>query len=74
MVIRGTGYPRNWWYFAVLQFDADVLGCNINAQSDMVEVLDTWNPSAPIRGNSGDTLINTFLFSGSSQNGRITCE
>ena len=55
-----------------LQFAADVLGCTINTDSGMVEVLDTWNV-AQGRNNVLDTVQDAFLFSGRSANGRISC-
>ncbi len=40
----------------------------------MIEVLDTWNvPKEDGRANVNNDVMDTFLFSGASDDGRITC-
>ncbi len=56
----------------VYNFSADVLACNLNPETNMIEVLDTWN-QATGRSNLNDDVMDTFLFSGTSDSGRITC-
>ena len=63
----GAGFS----FFA--QFSADVLACNYNPSSSMVEALDTWNADTPTRGNTVDDNQDVFLFSGELRNGRISC-
>ncbi len=38
----------------------------------MIEVLDTWNEESG-RANTNDDVMDTFLFSGALDDGRITC-
>ena len=55
-----------------MQLSADVLACNVNPDTNMVEVLDTWN-TANERDNIPDDIMDAFMFSGDVQNGRIVC-
>ena len=56
------------------QFDADVVGCNVNPSTGMVEALDTWNvDSGRGRNNVGDRTNDAILLSGTLQDGRIIC-
>ena len=53
------------------QFDADVFGCNVNPNTNMVDALDTWNPQG--RNNIADTVQNVGRVTGSFDGNRITC-
>ena len=56
-----------------LQFSADVVGCNRDANNNnMVTVVDTWNLDAG-RGNVLDATQDTVTFSSGFTSGRITC-
>ena len=61
------------FFFFLTQFSADVLACNYNPSTSMVEALDTWNAATPARGNTVDDDQDVFLFSGELRNGRISC-
>ena len=54
------------------QFNADVLACNVNSITNMVEALDTWNDQNQ-RFNIIDGIQNTDLRNGTFSNGRIQC-
>ena len=55
------------------QFAADVMACNVNNITGMVELLDTWNTVDMPRGNMVDTVNDGFLTSAIVENGIITC-
>ena len=44
----------------------------MNPTTNIVEVLDTWNPSSA-RFNQGDQISDVGAYSTDSQNGRISC-
>jgi len=48
------------------------MGCNVNLDTGLVGVLDTWNLDQG-RGNVGDNVQDTFLFQGSVVGQRISC-
>ena len=58
--------------FDIRQFAADVVGCNLNPNTNMVAVVDTWNLDQG-RGNVLDATQDVELFSGDFASGRITC-
>ena len=70
---RGLGVLREYLSlsFSNVQFSTDVLACNLNPTTGMVEALDAWNPAS--RNNIVDNDQDVFLFSGTSAGGRITC-
>ena len=55
-----------------LQFNSDVVGCYLNASSELVQAVDTWNVASG-RLNQLDTIQDTFLFNSTMENGTITC-
>ena len=55
------------------QFNADVVGCNVNPTTGMVDVLDTWNPGS-VRANDADMVSDVGAFTTSFENNtRIKC-
>ena len=61
-------------YFVFLsQFDADVVGCNRNPGTNMIEALDTYNVPSPDRNNLVDRRQNVLLFNSSFDGTRIIC-
>ena len=66
-------YHREIFLFAtIMQFAADVVGCNRDPSNDMVVAVDTWNPPQD-RTNTLDTISNVMLLSSNFNNGRISC-
>lgn len=49
----------------------DVVACNRDPVSGMIEALDTWNIEG--YGNQRDTIQDVILFTDSYANGRIMC-
>ena len=72
----GTGSSRKlfngWASVVILQFSADVVGCNRNPGTGLVEVLDTWN-QANARLNQMDPTQNVVMFRSIFSNNRISC-
>lgn len=55
-----------------LQFSADVVACNLNPQTGVVQGLDTYNEPDKA-ANDVDPHQNVIQFSGNYSNGRIMC-
>ena len=57
-----------------IQFNADVVACTRDSSNNMIQALDTWNPTS-FRGNQRDPTMEADLtmFSGEFVNGRIRC-
>ena len=60
-------------FTADLQFFADVVGCNLDPNTGMVEAVDTYNAAPNARANILDVIQNIVKFNSSFSNGRITC-
>ena len=57
-----------------MQFDADVVACNRDPNTNMIEALDTYNPGTnENRTNRVDLAQNVRLFSSSFDGSRIIC-
>ena len=59
-----------FWLF--VQFSADVVGCNRDPATNLVEVLDTYNEAA-VRNNQPDPTQDVVLFNSSFDGTRIFC-
>ncbi len=59
-------------FFVYLQNSADVVACNRDPGTDIMTSFDAWNIQSS-KGNQIDTIQDVVLFSGSYNNGRITC-
>ena len=55
------------------QFDADVVACNRDPGTDMIEALDTYNLPPRTRNNLVDIRQNVQLFNSSFDGSRIIC-
>ena len=56
-----------------IQFSADVVACNRDPATNLVEVLDTYNVPFPIRNNMVDPTQDVILFNSSFDGARISC-
>ena len=56
-----------------LQFDADVVGCIRDPNTDEITAIDTWNAQATTRNNIRDDTQDIVLFSSSFINSTISC-
>ena len=59
-------------FASIMQFAADVVGCNRDPSNDMVAVVDTWNLDQG-RGNTLDPNQDVRLFDSVFNNDRISC-
>ena len=57
----------------ILQFSADVVACNRDPATGMVEVLDTYNIAEPGRGNVVDPTQDVMLVNSEFDGTRISC-
>ena len=60
------------FYISFLQFSTDVVACNRNPKTDVVQGLDTYNEPDE-RANDVDPHQNVVLFSSNYTDGRIIC-
>jgi hypothetical protein len=60
-------------FFTFLQFDADVVGCIRDPNTDDVTAIDTWNALANTRNNIRDDTQDIVLFNSTFINSRISC-
>ena len=76
-VYRKNEFDNHVILVFLLQFDADVLACNVDG-GDVVVVLDTWNVAMDTTSNNRvnllDGIMDTSPFTSSFVNGRITCQ
>ena len=56
-----------------MQFSADVVACNRDPITNMVEALDTYNVPSPGRNNLVDASQDVLLFNSSFDGTRINC-
>ena len=59
--------------FSNLQFDADVVGCIRDPNTNEVTAIDTWNALATTRNNIRDDTQDIVLFNSSFVNSAISC-
>ena len=68
-----TKAAANWQSFFFFQFSADVVACNKNPDTGIIEGLDTYNDPPKNRANTVDKHQNVVHFSGNFSDGRIKC-
>ena len=64
---------ENYYEIYPIQFSADVVACNRDPATNLVEVLDTYNVPFPIRNNVVDPTQDVILFNSSFDGARISC-